>query len=53
MDEIIGFSKKWDKEISERIVWPEVKKKLIKMKPFVKYNMVEMREIMKEVFVSG
>jgi len=31
----------------------EVRKKLIKMKPFVKYNMVEMREVMKEVFVSG
>jgi len=53
MDQVIGFSKKWDKEITEKIVWPEVKKKLIKMKPFVQYNMVEMREVMKEVFVNG
>ena len=53
MDQVIGFSKKWDKEISEKIVWPDVKKKLIKMKPFVHYNMVEMREVMKEVFVNG
>jgi len=53
MDQVIGFSKKWDKEITEKIVWPDVKKKLIKIKPFVQYNMVEMREVMKEVFVNG
>ena len=31
MDQVIGFSKKWDKEITEKIVWPDVKKKLIKI----------------------
>jgi len=53
IDKIIGFSKKWDKEINENVIWPEVNKKLQKMKPFVHYNMVEMREVMKDVFVNA
>ena len=53
IDRIIGFSKKWDKEITEKVVWPEISKKLHKIKPFVQYNMVEMREVMKDVFVNG
>ena len=53
IDRIIGFSKKWDKEITEKVVWPEISKKLHKIKPFVQYNMVEMREVMKDVFVNA
>ena len=50
IDRIINFSRKWDKEIDEKVVWPEISKKLKKVKPFVAYNLVEMRNIMKEVF---
>ena len=50
IDRIVNFSRKWDKEIDEKVVWPEISRKLKKVKPFVAYNLVEMRNIMKEVF---
>ena len=50
IDRIVSFSRKWDKEIDEKVVWPEISKKLKKVKPFVAYNLVEMKNIMKEVF---
>ena len=53
IDRIINFSRKWDNQIEEKVVWPEVSKKLKKVKPFVAYNLVEMRDVMKEVFVNG
>ena len=53
IDRIINFSRKWDNQIEEKIVWPEISKKLKKVKPFVAYNLVEMRDVMKEVFVNG
>ena len=53
IDRIVNFSRKWDKEIDEKVVWPEISKKLKKVKPFVAYNLVEMRNIMKEVFVNA
>lgn len=52
IDRIINFSRKWDNQIEEKVVWPEVSKKLKKVKPFVAYNLVEMRDVMKEVFVG-
>ena len=52
INRIINFSRKWDNQIEEKIVWPGVSKKLKKMQPFVQYNLVEMRDVMKEVFVN-
>lgn len=52
MDKIINFSRKWDNQIEEKIVWPGVSKKMKKMQPFVQYNLVEMRDVMKEVFIN-
>ena len=53
IDRIINFSRKWDNQIEEKIIWPGVNRMLHKMKPFVQYNLVEMRDVMKEVFVDG
>jgi len=52
IDRIINFSRKWDNQIEEKIVWPEISRKLKKVRPFVAYNLVELRDVMKEVFVS-
>ena len=52
IDRILNYSRKWDKQIEEKIVWPEVSKKLKKMRPFVHYNLVECRDVMKEVFIN-
>jgi hypothetical protein len=53
IDRIINFSRKWDNQIEEKIVWPGVSKKLKKVRPFVQYNLVEMRDVMKDVFVNA
>ena len=38
MDEIIGFTKDWNKLIQEKIVYPEVHNKINKYKPFVTHT---------------
>ena len=50
-DQILSFSKKWDKQIKETIIWPEKSFKLKKLKPFIKFNLTECKFIMREVFV--
>ena len=51
LDAILSFSKVWDKEISEKVVWPKISHTLAKMKPFVLYNQTQAKMIMKDVFV--
>ena len=38
MDEIIGFTKDWDKLISEKIVYPEISIRINKYKSFVQFD---------------
>ena len=52
LDHFLSFSKNWDKEITEKVVWPKISSTLTKLKPFVKFNMTECKLIMKEVFVN-
>ena len=51
LDSILSFSKVWDKEISEKVVWPKISLTLAKLKPFVLYNQTQAKLIMKDVFV--
>ena len=50
LDTILSFSKVWNKEIKEKVVWPKISHTLIKLKPFVLYNDTQAKLIMKEVF---
>tara|TARA_S200000501_G_scaffold376878_1_gene433217 strand:- start:883 stop:1485 length:603 start_codon:yes stop_codon:yes gene_type:complete len=50
-NQILSFLKKWDKQISESVVWPDISKKIKKYSPFVKYNLTKCKFIMKEIFV--
>ena len=52
LDSILSFSKVWDKEITEKVVWPKIKHTLNKLRPFVMYNETQVKLIMKEVFVN-
>jgi hypothetical protein len=38
MDEIIGFTKDWERLISEKVVYPEVHTKINKYKTFLSYD---------------
>jgi hypothetical protein len=51
-NQTIGFSKRWDKEITEKVVWPIHSKRIKKYTQFVKYNPTTVKLILKEVFVK-
>ena len=50
-DKILSFIKRWDKEIDEKVIWPEKSFKINKLKPFVNFNLTKCKFIMKEIFV--
>ena len=49
LNHYLGFTKNWDKEITEKIVWPEISLKVTRLKPFINFNATECKLIMKEV----
>ena len=51
LDSILSFSKVWDKEINEKVVWPKIAHTLAKLKPFVIYNQTQAKMIMKDIIV--
>ena len=51
LDSVLSFSKIWNKEITEKVVWPKIAHTLAKLKPFVLYNQTQAKLIMKDVFV--
>ena len=53
LDAILSFSKVWNKEINEKVVWPKIAHTLTKLKPFVNFNFTEAKLIVKEIFVDG
>tara|TARA_B110000285_G_scaffold227740_1_gene289535 strand:- start:502 stop:1116 length:615 start_codon:yes stop_codon:yes gene_type:complete len=52
-DHFLSFSKNWDKEITEKVVWPKISSTIAKLKPFIRFNTTECKMIMKEIFVNG
>ena len=50
-DKILSFVNRWDKEITETIIWPEKSFKITKLKPFVNVNITKCKFVMKEIFV--
>lgn len=53
LDYYLTFIKNWDKKIEEKIVWPNISNKITKLKPFIRFNSVECKNILKEVFVNA
>ena len=49
LDELIAFSENYDKEISETVVWPDISKKLKRLKPFIRLNRTQAKFIIKKV----
>ena len=52
LNHFLNFTKNWDKEITEKVVWPEISLKVARVKPFVNFNATECKLIMKEIFVN-
>lgn len=38
LESLIGFIKNWDEKIEDTVIWPSLKRKLIKYKPFLKFD---------------
>ena len=53
LDTVLSFSKAWNKDIGEKVVWPKIAHTIKKLKPFVLYNETQAKLIMKDVFVNG
>ena len=52
LNHFLNFVKNWDKEITEKVVWPEISLKVTRVKPFINFNATECKLIMKDVFVN-
>lgn len=47
LDDILGFNKYWNKEIKDTILWPSIYQKMVKYKPFISYDKIKCRKILK------
>jgi len=52
LDKILSFSKNWDKQINEKVVWTKISSTIARLKPFIKFNETECKMIMKDVFLN-
>lgn len=50
LDQLMGYINRCDQTISETIVWPDVRRKLIKYKPFVRIDKEKCVNILKKRF---
>jgi hypothetical protein len=51
LDYFLTFSKAWDMEIKEKVVWKDISNRLKKFRSFVKFNPTECKMILRDVFV--
>jgi hypothetical protein len=48
--DLSGVSKYWKKNISDRIVFPDINKLCVKYKPFLTYDREKMKQIVVDTF---
>jgi len=53
LNHFLSFSKNWDKEITEKVVWTKISSTIARLKPFINFNVTECKLILKEVFING
>lgn len=50
LNDVYGFSKKWNSQITEKYVWPKVKEKCKKYQPFLKYDKQKYHDVCVDYF---
>ena len=45
LDDITGFTNKFDKYYEDDVIWPRISRKIRKYRPFLKYDKAKMRKI--------
>jgi hypothetical protein len=48
LDDILNYTKQFNKQIKETVIWPKKYKLLMNYKPFLKYNTTKMKMIIKK-----
>jgi hypothetical protein len=51
LDSFSGIIKVWDNKITDNVVWPATRRKLLKYKPFFKFDQNKMKEIIVSRYV--
>lgn len=51
LDDILGYIKLWDQKIMDPILWPSVRLKMQKYKPFVSYDRKKILEIIRSQYI--
>jgi hypothetical protein len=53
LDSIIGFVERENKKITDTIIWPDIYRKIMKYKPFVKFDRNKCLNLLKETFTKA
>ena len=48
LDEILSFSKQLNKNINEKVLWPKLYDRMIRYKPFIKYNVTKYKKTLRD-----
>jgi hypothetical protein len=52
LDSILGFVERENKKITDTIIWPEIYRKIMKYRPFVKFDRNKYLNLLKETFTK-
>jgi len=53
LDSIIGFVERENKKITDTIIWPDIYRKIMKYKPFVKFDRDKCLNLLKKTFTKA
>ena len=48
LDDILRFSKRLNRTIKEKVIWPKLYERMIRYKPFLKYNITKFKMTLKK-----
>ena len=48
LNDILGFAKRLNKTIGEKVLWPKIFDRMIRYKPFLKYNITKYKMTLKK-----
>lgn len=53
LEDLCSFSRKWNRRITDPVIWPAVHHKVTKFRPFVDYNKDKMKKIVVDLFKNS
>lgn len=45
LNDILGFMKRWNRDISDPVIWPEIYNTCVKYKPFIEYDADKLKRV--------